>query len=124
MWAARWAGGVVGVPARSPLSTLYATLAWLAFFVAGGPMLLFGAVSMHLSRGTQLFSLAARLALPALLAYAIVEVLAGLAVRVEGETPTFGAARLSSASRPLLAAVMVLSGLASFAHGVAAALAP
>jgi len=121
VWAARWAGRIVGGPSRSPLSPLYATLAWITFFIAGGPVLLFGAASQQMPRGAQLFSLAARLALPALLAFAIVEVLAGLASRVEGDAP-FEAQRVAAASRPLLAALLALGGLASFAHGVAQAL--
>ncbi|MEO6954286.1 MAG: hypothetical protein ABI321_20960 [Polyangia bacterium] len=124
VWAARWAGAIVGKAVRTPaLDGIYTTLAWLAFFAVGGPVLLMCASALPTDgfamHGARFVELAASLALPTLLALAILEVLAAVANRWElaAETP-LQAHRVTRSLRPLVASLLLLGGLASFAHGV------
>ena len=120
----RWAGAIVGTAVRTAaLDALYTTLAWLVFFAVGGPHLLLRASAMPTdgiaTQGRRLVELAASLALPTLLALAIVEVLGAVAERWESaaEMPLH-AHSVARSLRPLVASLLLLGGLASFAHGV------
>lgn len=124
VWAAGWAGAIVGRAVRTPsLEGIYTTTAWLAFFAVGGSSLLLRVAAFPLDgvaiHGRLFAQLAASLALPTLLALAIVEVLASVAERWEraAETP-FQAHRVARSLRPLVASLLLLGGAASFAHGV------
>ena len=123
VWAARWAGAIVGRAVRTPtIEGIYTTTAWLAFFAVGGPSLLLRVAALPLDgavHGHRFVQLAASVALPTLLALAIVEVLAGIAQRWEHATETpLHAHRVARSLRPLVASLILLGGFASLAHGV------
>ena len=134
--AARYAGRVIegGLRARTrSLGLLFATLAWLVFGAAGGLSLLVNAYlgsykRVPLGGGIELVAragfcgLVADLALPALLALAVVELGAGILARFEdGADLPIGAQRLAHAARPLVALLLVVASLAAFSRGVSAA---
>ena len=128
VWAARWAGAMVGRAVRTPaIDAIYTTTAWLVFFAVGGPTLLLRVASFPLEgvvvHGRRFVQLAASVALPTLLALAIVEVLAGIAQRWEHATEApLHAQQVARSLRPLVASLVLLGGLASLAHGVGEAI--
>jgi type III secretory pathway component EscT len=147
--AARWAGGLIGDSAarRGPaVAALGASvLGWLVFSAAGGATLLVDAFLRSYARwpllaaarpdvevaqataalgrsGAELIALAARLALPALLVLACVELAAGLLARFErGAIFEPGAESIARALRPVLVLVLLAASVAAFTHGVGAA---
>jgi len=141
VWAARWAGDLIGYSiarAHRPLTSLYSVLAWLAFLAVGGANLLVSAYASSYARyspgaaaqlddgvieaGAALATLAARLALPSLLAIAAVELSAALLARFErGAQLAIDAPSLARGLRPLLVLLLLVASLAAFSQGVGAA---
>jgi type III secretory pathway component EscT len=115
-------------------------LGWVIFCAAGGGGLLVGAFLRSYVRwpvvaavasadptalmhaGADLLVLGARLALPAMLVLALVELAAGLLARFErGATVEPGAEAIARSARPILAMILLAASVAAFTHGVGAA---
>jgi type III secretory pathway component EscT len=126
-------------PARRAPERVAETLGWLIFCAAGGGGLLVGAYLRSYARwpvsaaavvdstsllraGGELIALGARLALPALLVLALVELAAGLLGRFErGAAVEPGAKAIARTARPILAMILLAASVAAFTHGVGAA---
>jgi flagellar biosynthesis protein FliR len=115
---------------REGMSTLFEVIAWMAFCAARGPYLLIAAVakSYRVWPGTasvsqvggEAVALAVSLALPSLLAIALVEVCATLAQRLETSARMpFDARSLALALRPVVVMLLCVASLAAFTESVA-----
>ena len=142
VWAARYAGGLVGATLESrkdggAFGLLFGTLAWVVFCGVGGLSMLLdaylgsyarsslreapapGTVDTLVRAGGDLLALSCKLALPALLSIAILELGAASLARFE-ESAGFdlGAQRIARGARPVLAMLLVVASLAAVSHGV------
>jgi type III secretory pathway component EscT len=142
VWAARAATRALGLVAAREHAIFdwsAAALAWSLFCAFGGATLLCGAYlgsyaawplggptplgEAHglalLESGRGAFALFARLALPGLLAVALLELCTGLLARLEGAARApLGAARLGQALRPIIALVLFSGSLAALVAGL------
>ncbi len=134
VWAARWAGALVGgaIVPRQQLEApglLFATLAWITFGASGGfTALLEAYLGAHayapapdalVHAGAGLLALGCRLAVPALLALAILELGVVVIARFEESAGlSLGVAQLGRGARPVIAMLLVAASLAAIGHGV------
>jgi type III secretory pathway component EscT len=141
VWAARFAGDLVGgaLGPRTRTDTVGLTLAalgWVVFSAAGGLSSLLAAFLGSYARwpaapqgldglvraGTELLGLGCRVALPALLGLAVLELGASLLARFEESAGLeLGAARLTRSARPAVAMLLVVASLAAFSMGITSA---
>ena len=137
LWAARWAGALIGsqlLDRRESVSALYTTVAWLAFCAVKGPSLVVAsyihsysiAPGMDISTlGSKMFVLVASLALPSLIAIAVVELCAGVVQRFErGAGLPVEARAIAHAARPVLVLLLLAGSVAALATSVAGSVIP
>lgn len=146
IYAARWAGHLIGAAsARRGVASMElasGVLGWVIFCAAGGglllveaylgsyarwplgaPLLTGGATVAAIAKaGGELLALTGSLALPALLALALVELSGALLSRFERSAGfPVGAGTLAAAARPLVAMLLLVASLAAFVEGVGSA---